>query len=737
MLFPVGPREAERLQHLRSLDILDSAPQVEFESMISLAKTLFYVPTVLISLVDEQRQWFMAKCGIEICETERQVAFCNYTILGTEVLVVENALTDDRFRSNPLVTGWPGIRFYAGCPLSIEDGLNVGTLCLIGFEPREFSAGDIEALKKLGAAVEGLMTAQRKHNAAIRVAQEASVLVTDLQKRQSLLRQVEDLAGIGAWSYSLSTGELHWSEEVFRIHELPIGEMPVINRALDFYPEPDRSLVQHALLQTFEDGAPLSFEADFITVKGNRRRVRSTGDRITDASGEVFIVGVFQDITQQAAHEQHLWNLANLDRLTGLPNRERFLGVAEAQLRRVADQKLSLLLIDIDGFKKINDTFGHEVGDQLVKIVTDRLRAIPNTKGELFRLSGDEFAILLPLNDQPRLTRLCEKILKAVKRPIALSGHRVSVTCSIGVCTTAAEGWTVNELLKSADLALREVKRSARGTYEFYGERQESGLTIRLAAISRVLNAVAEDRLLPFFQEEIDLASGQRSGFEALVRIVDKDGRTVMPAEFWPAFSDLDCARAISEQVLTKTLMQMSRWAKLGVNYGVVGINVSEVCIRERNYADHVLIQLRRYGISPETLMIEITETVILAEGEEVVLENIQNLKKAGCKIALDDFGTGYASLSHLRDYPIDYVKIDRSFIQGLPAHQENRKIVIALVQLCKSLGLKVVAEGIEDLHTASILREMNCDIGQGFLFGPPKNASEFNIRQFDGARFG
>ena len=737
MLFPVGPLEAERLRHLQSLNILDSAAQQEFDSVVALAQTLFDVPIVLISLIDEKRQWFKAKCGIDVCETDRQIAFCNHTILGREVLVVNDAQNDPRFQSNPLVTDWPGIRCYAGYPLSIEEGLNVGTLCLIGFAPREFAACEIEKLEKLGAVVEGLLLAYQKQQGAKWMAEEASVLAVDLQKRQSLLRQVENLAGIGAWSCSLSTGDLQWSDEVFRIHELTIGHMPVIAHALDFYPEPHRTLVQQALLKTFEEGAAFSFEADFVTAKGNKRRVRSTGDRIADPSGELFIVGIFQDITEQAAYDQHLWNLANLDRLTGLPNRERFVKVAEARLQEIGDNKLSLLLIDVDGFKKINDTFGHEFGDQLVKIIADRLRQVPNTKGELFRLGGDEFAMLISFNEQLRVARLCEKILKAAKRPISFSGKNISITCSIGCCTSVGDGWSVNDLFKSADIALRDVKRSARGTYEFFGERGESGLSIRQAAISRVLNAVAADRLLPFFQEEIDLLTGCRSGFEALVRIVDTDGRIVMPADFWPAFSDPDCALAISEQVLTKTLIQMNHWAKLGVDYGVIGINVSEVCIRERNYAEHVLSELNRYGVAPGSLMVEITETVILAEGEEVVLENIHALKKAGCKIALDDFGTGYASLSHLRDYPIDYVKIDRSFVKDLTVHSENRAIVTALVQLCRSLGIKVIAEGIEDTRTAEILRDINCDIGQGFLFGPAKNASEIDTGQTRTLSFG
>lgn len=737
MLFPIGPREAERLQHLRSLNILDTDSQQEFDSVVQLARTFFNVPIVVISLVDENRQWFKARCGIDVCETDRRFAFCNHTVLGTEVLVVEDALTDDRFRSNPLVTDWPGIRFYAGVPLSIEDGLNVGTLCLIGMEPRGFGSQEVEDLKKLGAVVEGLLLSHLKQQATVSVAQEVSALASDLQKRQSLLRQVEELARIGAWSCSLSTGEIQWSDEVYRIHELPIGHLPSIARALDFYPEPYRHTVQRSLRETFEEGAPFSFEADFITAKGSKRRVRSSGDRIIDNSGELFIVGVFQDVTEQFAYEQHLWDLANLDRLTGLPNRERFVKVAGELLNKRGDKKPSLVLVDIDGFKKINDTFGHEVGDQLVKIVADRLKDIPIGKGELFRLGGDEFALLLPICDQLRLARLCERILKAVKRPAGVSGHCLFVTCSIGCCTSAAESWTVNDLLRSADSALRAVKKSTRGTYEFFGERIESGLTFRMAAISRVLNAVAADQLFPFFQEEIDLATGRRCGFEALVRIIDPDGRTVMPAEFWPAFSDPDCARVISEQVLTKTLRQMNQWAKLGLDHGVVGINVSEVCIRERTYADHILMELGRYGIAPGSLMIEITETVILAEGEELVLENIKTLKKAGCKIALDDFGTGYASLSHLRDYPIDYVKIDRSFIKGLPEHQENRTIVNALVQLCKSLGLKVIAEGIEDTQTASVLREMQCDIGQGFLFGSPKSASEYDVCQFRTGSFG
>lgn len=728
MLFPVGPREVERLQNLRSLNILDTVAQPQFDAVVELARALFDVPVVLISFVDKDRQWFKAKCGLDVCQTDREVAFCNHTILGNTVLVVTDAEKDDRFRSNPLVMEGPGIRFYAGYPLSIEEGLNLGTLCLVDTKPRHFSPGEIEKLSQIGSVVEGLLLSHQQREVALRITQEASSLTVDLQKRQSLLRQMEELAGIGAWSCSLASGELQWSDQVYHIHELPIGQQPPIAKALDFYPEPYRSVVQGALRDTFEDGVPFSFEADFVTAKGNMRRVRSSGDRILDPSGELFIVGIFQDITEQAAYEQHLWELANLDRLTGLPNRARFIELAETELSARNDKVPSLMLIDIDGFKKINDTFGHEIGDQLIKIVADRLSEISNDRVQLFRTGGDEFAILAPFKDQLRLTRLCEKIIKAIKRPLSFSGHNLSITCSIGCCTSAQAGWTVNELLKCADVALREVKRSARGTYEFFGEGSESGLSARMAAISMVLDAVATDRLLPFFQEEVDLASGRRVGFEALARIIDADGKIVMPGQFWPAFSDPDCARVISDQILTKALQQIRLWADVGVEHGIVGINVSEVCIRERNYADHVLLELSRHGVAPSSLMIEITETVILAEGEEVVLQNIRTLKAAGCKIALDDFGTGYASLSHLRDYPIDFVKIDRSFIKELTSRPENRTIVTALVQLCRSLGLKVIAEGIENEEALSSLRKIGCDVGQGFLFGPAKNISEIDV---------
>lgn len=463
-------RECYRLRVLGSLNLLDSPPEAEFDSIVRIARHILGCPIALISLVDDHRQWFKARCGLDASETSRDIAFCVHAIQADDIMVVADAARDPRFADNPLVTGPPHIRFYAGVPirLSLDDGgppAALGTLCVIDTRPRMLADDQAEMLRHLARLTEELIRRRILVGNAVRYAEERRAAALRITRQHRQLTQAERIAQFGSWRLALEDDHLEWSDQVFAIHDLPHDRIPALDAALDFYPPHSRAIIVAALSATVEAGTPFDVEADFVSATGRQKRIRCMGELEMLDGAPVALIGVFQDITVRFHLEQALRRSASQDALTGIANRAGFTVALDAAIERarVGERPLALVLIDLDGFKQVNDTHGHLAGDMILQEVARRLQAPGLAECLPARLGGDEFVVIVTsLRDCARLDAIVAELLETLRQPIATSGGAVTISGTIGV------GWLTDdvarrELLHRADLALYEAKRAGKG----------------------------------------------------------------------------------------------------------------------------------------------------------------------------------------------------------------------------------------------------------------------------------
>ncbi len=468
-----------RLDILSELAILDTPPESEFKMLVELAKQVSGCKIALISLIDRDRQWFKAKIGLDVDETTRSVAFCAHAIRKRGMTFVHDARRDPRFEHNPLVTGDPGIVFYAGIPLEVRaESLSptrfaaIGTLCVIDDQPRTLDGDQQDALKNLARLAEVLIERRASTFKAQALANDRRHHLRQMDLRNRQFRQAERMANIGSWRLNLETNRTEWSEQVFIIHGLPVGEYPSLNNALDFYPGDARRIISKALTDAIETGQPFVVETDFVTAQGEHRRVKSMGEVELQDGRPTAVIGVFQDVTQQHALESRLRRSAQEDDLTGLPNRAHFNEYIGCQITKAArsDGTLVVLLIDLDGFKAVNDRCGHRVGDLVLQQFARKLRAAYLRDCFVARLGGDEFVIvienqLICRNLEPMLKRLLGDLQAAV----AHSEGFVTVSATIGASHWTRDTPNSSELLHRADMALYEAKQAARGSAKIDG----------------------------------------------------------------------------------------------------------------------------------------------------------------------------------------------------------------------------------------------------------------------------
>jgi diguanylate cyclase (GGDEF)-like protein len=466
--------ERERLAVLDQLGLLDTPPEKEFDTVVGLARRLLGCAIALVTLVDQDRQWFKAKSGLAIDQTPRGIAFCAHAVAAGQVLVVPDAQADARFAANPLVTGAPGIRAYAGVPIRAaadarSPALPVGTLCVIDDRPRDFSAEDLAMLADLAGLVEGLIAARSWAVGALRLAEERGTALHRLDQTNRKLRQAERMANMGSWRLSLADNRTEWSAQTYAIHGLAPGEDPQLETALDFYPLPARTVIEAALQHTIRSGEPFDIETDFVTAQGALRRVRSMGELELHEGTPVALVGVFQDISERYQMEQALRGAAETDALTGLASRGHFNACLEARV--ASGEPLALLLIDLDHFKAVNDRCGHLAGDDLLCAMATRLRAPWLAGSFAARLGGDEFVLIVTdrhlLADLPGVIR---RLLTDLRDRVDRAPELVQVSATIGGCWRNRAAATAHDLLQHADAALYEAKRFRRGTAKIFGQ---------------------------------------------------------------------------------------------------------------------------------------------------------------------------------------------------------------------------------------------------------------------------
>ena len=728
MAFPTLDDEAERIAALRAFEIVDTLPEQSLDAVVSLASRYFGCPIALVSLLDESRQWFKARTGLGAAETTRDVAFCNYTILQPDVFVVPDATADARFADNPLVTGDPHIRFYAGYPLTPDGTHPLGSLCVIDTQPRLFTATDRVALADFGQVVEALL---RSHLVAKSLSETAELSERKSRKLQAnllLLGQAERLANIGAWEMDLKTEEVTWSEHLFTIYNLPKGPTPSLAEIRRFYPEDAWRSIEQFINSAASTGEPLTLETDIVTAAGRTKRVQTTGEVEVIGGVAQRIVGVLQDITSVHQTKRLLWNSANIDFLTAVANRAGFQLLLKDQLRkaRTSGTCLSLMLLDLDSFKEINDTLGHQAGDDVLKAVAARLIAAAPANSVIARLGGDEFAVLMSHTWDADVHANAIELLQQLTPPIEATGEQILVAGTGGLATYPTDADAEESLLRCADIALYNGKRHERGSVGQYVPAIANLFDSRRLAIEKVERAVIGNRLIPHYQPIVLLKDRKPYGYEALARIRNVNGTICSAADFADAFADPRSCRRIADRMMHLVTADVATSNAFGGNLGIVSLNASQADLNSVGYPERLLARLQECKIRPSAVTLEVTETLLLSTDGKAVRQALQTLSEAGVRIALDDFGTGYSSLTHLRDFPLHQIKIDKSFVSDLSSTAGSPAIVKALVDLAHALGLFVVAEGIETEDQYDFLRAIGCDAGQGFLFGKAQSLNSF-----------
>ncbi|WP_170246112.1 bifunctional diguanylate cyclase/phosphodiesterase [Methylobacterium gnaphalii] len=442
----------------------------------------------------------------------------------------------------------------------------------------------------------------------------------------------------------------------------------------------------------------------------------------------VRLVGSLLNVTDQRRIEDDLHRAAHEDNLTKLPNRRLF-GV---RINQAVEQAgacgscVGLVVIDLNNFKSLNDTLGHAAGDALLCEVANRLKASAPAGATVARLGGDEFAIILPdlkLDDARRET--VRDLLAGLDEPVLIEGFRTSISVCAGAAIWPRDAESVGDLLKCADLALYAAKAEHPGAIRGFTPSMRQASVVRAAMLSNARLALDEDRVLPFYQPKLCLRTGNVVGFEALLRWHDSAGDIQSPGSIAAAFEDVELSTRITERMLDRIIRDCGRWAGMGVDYGRIAFNASAADFRRDDFANQVLRSMSEAGLPPSHFELEVTESVFIGRNTERIIRTLEILRSEGMTIALDDFGTGYASLTHLQQFPVDVLKIDKSFIAPIGSGSSSSTAVVdAVLQMARSLGIAAVAEGVETPHQAGYLRARGCDIGQGYLFGRPAEAS-------------
>jgi diguanylate cyclase (GGDEF)-like protein len=416
---------------------------------------------------------------------------------------------------------------------------------------------------------------------------------------------------------------------------------------------------------------------------------------------------------------------AMYDSTTSLPNRVLFRGELEQALSRarLAGKSLSLLVIDLDRFKQINDMLGHQVGDAALCAFAARLVEALPPAAVVARLGGDEFVALLPDTDRSAAARHADRVIDALKRPFSVERRNVDLRASIGISTFPGDGKVSPQLIGNADAALYAAKKDGGGRARTFEPALRAEQQSQLAMLRHAHTALKNRWIEPFYQPQIALNTGQVRGFEALLRWHHPRAGLQYPATIAYAFDDPSTAGLIGATIMESALSSLTGWIESGVAIDKLAINVSAAEFRDAAYAEKLLNRLAAHGLAPDLLEIEITETAFFDSNAGRVVAILNDLRAAGITVALDDFGTGYSSLSHLRDLPVDTIKIDGSFVDGIDKSRRDRSITEAVLTLGAALGMTTIAEGVETAAQAAFLKARGCTFAQGFLIAPALDA--------------
>ncbi len=564
-----------------------------------------------------------------------------------------------------------------------------------------------------------------------------------LNKSRRRLAKTQELARLGNWEIDLINNSFHCSPEAFRLHGLS-EDSPEINFE-DFLVTvavQEQNRVKEKIRTAVKLQRPFSINYQVILRDGTQLHILNRCEIIYNQSGSAEIMmGAVQDVTQLKTAEEEIHHLAYYDRLTGLANRTLFMDRLGYEISAATrnGKLFALLFIDLDQFKRINDTLGHHIGDLLLKNVSETLKkcirkndtvtgpvAFSNSEHLIARLVGDEFIILLTDIQRPENAAIvARKIIQTIPETFFIDGHEISVTSSIGISVFPADGEEMEILLKNADSAMYHAKKKGKNNYQFYKKSLNDAVLERYSLEQGIRNALKNDEFVLYYQPQIALSTRKIVGAEALIRWLHPKKGMIPPDKFIPLAEETGLIVDINKWVIQTACRQNEQWRREGLEPIRIAVNLSGYRLAGQNIIQIIEDALLNAGLDAGKLEIEITENVFMQETEDNI-EVLRQMKDLKLKIALDDFGTGYSSLSYLTSFPIDIIKIDRSFVMGSTMLKNNRVVIKAIIAMGHSLGMKIIAEGIETEEQFELIKGYGADEGQGYYFSPPVPCGEF-----------
>jgi diguanylate cyclase (GGDEF)-like protein len=572
---------------------------------------------------------------------------------------------------------------------------------------------------------------------------KASKVFLQLERSESRLSKAQQMARLGHWELNIIDNKIYWSDEIYKIFEQNRDTFtPDQAGFLNLVHAADRLYVEEAFDKSIKNGTALTIEYRIITGTGKQRFVGQQIEIIENQKNQlVALTGTIQDITERKDHENQVRHLAYYDGITGLPNRTCFLEILSTalELAKRNERSFAVLFLDLDGFKSINDSYGHHVGDLFLKEISRRLTEglrrsditsrylnHQNYTADIARLGGDEFTILLNELTQPEDAAIAARnIHKWISEPILLENQKIYSSASIGIALFPQDGKDSETLLKNADVAMYHAKKMGKGNFQFFHDSMNIKAKKRMELESYMHQAVTNNELRLYYQPVIDAVSGRLIGAEALMRWDSPQLGFLYPGDFIPLAEENGMILKFGEWAIHEVCRQFKDWQKRGMGYLTIAVNLSSLQFNQISFVPLIKAILDEYQLDPAFLVFELTETIIMADSEKI-LGTLLELKKMGIKLSIDDFGTGYSSLSYLKRFPLDSLKIDRSFIKDLSSNPEDVAIVNAILALAKALNLHTIAEGVETDQQKEFLENTTCEAIQGNLFAKPMPIAEF-----------
>jgi len=695
------------------------------DDLTRLAAEACSVPVSILSIVKSGDLLHIARVGDSKARTQNEEALISRAILETELFVVHNSLKAaglDECAEDP---GQP--LFYAGVPLSTREGYRFGVLSVIDDKPRQLSETQARALGSLANAVMASFELRRK-------SLELEQAKLDRDKAFESLRASEDRCAMllrgasdGVWEWDLGTNEMHFCSRwkaMLGVQESELSSCPDewFNRV---HPD-DIERVQSEIMSHLL-GISTQFQSEHRVRRedGNYRWMLSRGLAVLDSNRFVYrMTGSLTDVTEQKQAEKLLLHNAFHDALTGLPNRALFMDRLEhclGEARKGEGYGFGVLFLDLDRFKVVNDSLGHQIGDQLLVATARRLESCLRPGDIVARLGGDEFAVILDrVRHVSDATQAAERIRERLASPFNLSGHEVFISASIGIALNQTASEAPDEILRNADTAMYRAKDQGRGCFELF----DKGMHARNAALSQLetglRKALARDEFRIHYQPIISLENWRINGFEALLRWEHPEHGYISPLKFIPVAEESGLIIPIGQWVLREACQQLRDWQEQFTSEPPlsISVNLSGKQFSQPDLIDCISQILEETGLDAGSLKIEITESAII-ENIDAAAMMLKRIKALGVRLSLDDFGTGYSSLSYLHRFPIDTLKIDRSFVSriNLP---KNAEIVKTILTLASNLGMDVVTEGVETREQVLQLTGLNCEYVQGYLLSKP-----------------